>query len=105
MINTPLFEKPTLLKGIADNMCWAVVDENNYEWVDIDDVKPYLRPMDSMTDEERDEYENILEYDRNYYYTTSTPTIKTIDWLNENHFDYRKLIEKKLALEAHKDMY
>ena len=105
MINTPLFEKPTLLKGIADNMCWAVVDENNYEWVDIDDVKPYLRPMDSMTDEERDEYENILEYDRNYYYTTSTPTIKTIDWLNENHFDYRKLIEKELALEAPKDMY
>lgn len=32
-------------------------------------------------------------------------TLSEIDWLNSNHFDYRGLIEKGLALEAPKDMY
>ena len=60
----------------------------------------YLRPMSSMTEEEKIEYDGM-----------SAPTAQRkawanrIDWLNSHHFDYRGLIEKGLALEAPKDMY
>ena len=73
-----------------------------------DDVKPYLRPMSSMTEEEYDEmfqqlYSAQDEFFRN---CSNTDTIgKTItydlvryDWLNKNMFDYRGLIPKDLAL-------
>ena len=69
-----------------------------------DDFKPYLRPMSSMTDEERKEYfltweEEPLER------RVRIPSISTNDWLNEHHFDYRGLIPMGLALEAPADMY
>ena len=61
----------------------------------IKEVKPYLRPMSSMTEEEKDELYTV--YRETFYEYT--------DWLNAHHFDYRGLIEKGLALEAPKDMY
>lgn len=58
-------------------------------------LKPYLRPLSSMTEEEEDEYELVCR-----------KSITTqIDWLNKNMFDYRGLIEKGLALEAPESMY
>jgi len=60
-------------------------------------IKPYLRPMSSMTEEEKEEYNNA----RSDYYDD----LETYDWLNAHHFDYRGLIEKGLALEAPEDMY
>ena len=69
----------------------------------IEEVKPYLRPMSSMTEEEYKEYKKTCEYSENdeFFY----PTFKTYDWLNTHHFDYRGLIEKGLALEALEGMY
>lgn len=64
---------------------------------------PYLRPMSSMTEEEKKEYrktENLSMLDLHHY-----PSLESYDWLNEHHFDYRGLIEKGLALEAPEDMY
>ena len=58
-------------------------------------IKPYLRPMSSMTEEEEDEYEII----------TRSSLTTHIDWLNKNMFDYRGLIKRGLALEAPKGMY
>ena len=58
----------------------------------IENFKPYLRPMSSMTSEESSIWMR-LEY------------LEGIDWLNEHHFDYRGLIKKGLALEAPEDMY
>ena len=48
----------------------------------------------------------IIE-DFNYMVTESEQytIVDFIDWLNKNHFDYRGLIEKGLAIEAPKDMY
>ena len=68
-------------------------------------VKPYLRPMSSMTKKEHDEY-SVL-YQRVYYKDSPTELdLKDIiDWLNAHHFDYRGLIEKGLALEAPEGMY
>lgn len=67
------------------------------------EVKPYLRPMSSMTEDEKSNYHN-------YKYWIEKGdiehcTINMIDWLNSHHFDYRGLIEKGLALEAPEDMY
>ena len=60
---------------------------------------PYLRPMSSMTEEEKEEYQAFFNYDGVEY------PEEYIDWLNAHHFDYRGLIEKGLALEAHEGMY
>lgn len=59
---------------------------------------PYLRPMSSMTEEEKKEYDKTFDWD---YSIQGTP----FDWLNAHHFDYHGLIEKGLALEAPVGMY
>ena len=53
---------------------------------------PYLRPMSSMTEEEKGEYQAFFNYDGVEY------PEEYIDWLNAHHFDYRGLIEKGLAI-------
>ena len=70
------------------------------------EVLPYLRPMSSMTEEEKIEYLDIdnLAYTCPMDYA-HIPASERIDWFNAHHFDYRGLIEKGLALEASKDMY
>ena len=68
------------------------------------DIKPYLRPMSSMTEEEANEFETISEG----LFTNEAPEQiwgEVIDWLNAHHFDYRGLIPKGLAIEAPEGMY
>lgn len=78
-------------------------DINNYEDSVIEDFKPYLRPMHSMTEEEREHFESMCCWGK--WESGPIITLEAADWLNENHFDYRGLIEKDLALEAPKGMY
>lgn len=59
----------------------------------IDDVKPYLRPMSSMTEEERKEYKHLVAFSG-----SSNGAANFVDWLNKKMFDYRGLIEKGLAI-------
>jgi hypothetical protein len=76
---------------------------DNYT-VGISEIKPYLRPMSSMTEEEKLLfYQNTLRFNEETGY--SEYTYKSIDWLNAHHFDYRGLIGKGLALEAPEGMY
>lgn len=57
--------------------------------------KPYLRPMDDMTEEESEEFSNMEIVGYHSY-----------DWLSAHYFDYHDgLIEKDLAIKAPKDMY
>lgn len=65
------------------------------------DIKPYLRPMSSMTEEEREEY--LTECDKDAESTLSAPHHHGIDWLNAHHFDYRGLIPRGLAIAVTKD--
>lgn len=67
--------------------------------------KPYLRPMFSMTNEERQEYDLKRKHICDDYNCYCFDTIESIDWLNKKMFDYRGLIEKGLALEAPEGMY
>ena len=69
-------------------------------------VKPYLRPMSSMTPDERKEYDKLIAnclYDAEAYFFENYNRL--YDWLLAHHFDYRNLIEKGLALEAPEGMY
>ena len=111
----PYFTKVQIKNEIVvlDSIC----DDDGYhfnfigddrEGVNIEQVKPYLFPLSSMTEEQlynnpigfsqmltikadRD-WENITINRRAYY--------KLVDWFNKNHFDYRGLIEKGLAIDA-----
>ena len=62
----------------------------------IESINPYLFPLSSMTEEQKNEYQYIIErwYEPSYLISDIT------DWLNKNHFDYRGLIEKGLAIDA-----
>lgn len=76
---------------------------------DIENIKPYLFPLSSMNeeqkktlkvmcdwnDEEADAQSILVLYQKHFVMKTDV-----IDWLNENHFDYRGLIEKGLAIDA-----
>lgn len=94
---------------------------NNFGGWSVEMVKPYLRSMSSMTEEEKNEFIHYAEYEveesvngRHYEYClkdyVGTPekpfcNYNAIDWLNAHHFDYRGLIEKGLALEAPEWLY
>ena len=74
------------------------------------DIKPYLRPMSSMTEEEEIEFEKIFEIELKALESPEGHTIESaassvfaIDFYNKNHFDYRGLIEKGLAIAVTKE--
>jgi len=59
------------------------------------DIKPYLRPMSSMTEEEKKIYDDILT---KMYYDEKSTLGDISDYLNSIHVDYRGLIERGLAI-------
>lgn len=63
----------------------------------IECIKPYLFPLSSVTDEQKEEYRYIIE---RWMHDSSYSISDITDWLNKNHFDYRGLIEKGLAIDA-----
>ena len=81
-------------------------------------ILPYLRPMSSMTEEERMEFTILFDKwhdDELFDYIEEGVEFSiwkhkgissvVFDWLNKNMFDYRGLIPMGLALEATEDMY
>lgn len=66
------------------------------EWFVVDDFKPYLFPLSSMTDEQEEEYNNLNGYELGCFPHTE----EALDYLIKNHFDYRGLIPKGLAIDA-----
>ena len=83
-----------------DNIYDAICYTNFFgdgDSITIEQFKPYLFPLSSMTEEQKQEYQYITErwmYDPSYSISDNT------DWLNKNHFDYRNLINKNLAIDA-----
>lgn len=75
----------------------------------IEYIKPYLRSMSSMTDEEKKEYYTFqykFTLQAHEYQELNKETFSEyLDWLNKKMFDYRGLIEKGLALVALEGMY
>ena len=74
----------------------------------IEYFKPYLFPLSSMTEEQKEEIEDRLIFPSNsnggwieiLYNDNYNIPFWFIDFCNKNHFDYRGLIEKGLAIDA-----
>ena len=77
------------------------------------EFKPYLFPLSSMTEEQKKELENLGWNFDNFEihnvseclgtyreYVAHSDCFNLIDWFNKNHFDYRGLIPKGLAIDA-----
>ena len=90
--------------GVILNCCNIVgekliaIDENgliNHDY-DIDEVKPYLFPLPSMTEEQIKEFNSITQKCSTYI----GKSILLTDFCNKHHIDYRGLIPKGLAKDA-----
>lgn len=77
-------------------------DENDSDAkVYIDNVKPYLRPLSSMTEDEEEIYQLLVStISLNNEGRFNASIDDYLNWLLRNHFDYRGLIEKGLAIAA-----
>ena len=81
-------------------------NEEIADGVDILDFKPYLFPLSSMTEIQCYELASIRSEFQDCWKYVKTPiplsicNFEQIDWFNKNHFDYRGLIEKRLAIDA-----
>lgn len=105
-------DKELLLKDLCARLLYGVVvkDRNgvhiltlgNTEFIDLFNDKcnitPYLFPLSSMTVGQGKEFAATLKYLHSE--GIDIWTIDTYDWCNKNHFDYRGLIKKGLALDA-----
>lgn len=91
---------------IDDKLTMSTIDHLD-EWV----VKPYLRPLSSMTEEEKEELQELTAADEitcggiGYWGLLSecfgmmySDYAEIIDWLLAYHFDFRGLIDKGLAI-------
>ena len=96
------FSTVETLIGIDDRFIYTLWrDEKDkhsiVEPLSITNYKPFLRPMSSMTDEERKIHNG---HRLSKWSTYSEHMSETIDWLNAHHFDYRGLIPMGLAIEV-----
>ena len=109
-IKVYLYEKETcfFLTGIDGNEVYLNLYLLPFR---IESIKPYLRPLSSMTEEEKYELSGVngvLDVDFEFETYKVVHLLKShnvIDWFNKHHFDYRGLIEKGLALVAPDGMY
>ena len=107
--------------GSSEDLAYTIQEWSEYGVFTYKDFKPYLRPMSSMTEEEKKEYIEYAGYEieesvngRHYEYylkdfcgTPDNPSVNAdgVDWLNKKMFDYRGLIPKGIALKAKEGMY
>lgn len=79
----------------------------------VEKIKPYLRTMSSMTEEETKTYKSLQDSVYSYHYEFGDivddvlyfDNDVSLDYLNSIHVDYRGLIEKSLAIVAPEEMY
>ena len=111
------FEDDFIIEGIIGEQIYAAYNSIFSMTYPVEKIKPYLRPLSSMTKKEKEEIAFIRDRDfqsvRKWVYDESIKetgnvchvTCGEIDYCNKRHLDYRGLIEKGLALEAPEGMY
>lgn len=98
-INTSTEEIHVVAIGNEDTVEFIEMQQTDGAPYTIDEFKPYLRPMSSMTKEEKAEYKRLCVN------AAICNDYQQVDYLNSNYFDYHGLIPKGLALEASEGMY
>lgn len=82
---------------------------DGYYSLDDMECKPYLFPLSSMTDVQKKKLKVMCDWHDDeedaqsilvLFHEHCVMKSDVIDWLDENHFDYRGLIEKGLAIDA-----
>ena len=81
--------------NIYDAICYTDLFKDGGS-IGIEHFKPYLFPLSSMTEEQEKEYNNLNCYELGCFPHSE----EALDYLTKNHFDYRHLIEKGLAIDA-----
>ena len=85
------------------------VEDDINDGYELENVKPYLRPMSSITEEEKKDIENYLAAEAIYSNSSLNEALRaqrhTTNFLYSKHLDVLGLIEKGLALEATEGMY
>lgn len=97
--------EPSMLTSI-NNRCRIIVEtgevdkEPRFDVLEIEDCKPYLFPLSSMTEEQDKEYALLQTSPgkEGFLYVWNCATM--MKWLIENRFDYNGLIPKGLANDA-----
>lgn len=80
---------------IKDYICLIDVFGDD-DYVDVENIKPYLFPMSSMTEEQKEEFDRLYTYDA----LIIEPQWKLIDFCNKHHLDYRGLIPMGIGIDA-----
>lgn len=74
---------------------------NNTKVYTVDDIKPYLFPMSSMTEKEKEEY---CQLQQKVIYNSkgviNEDVMKYINWCYKKHLDINNLIPMGLAIDA-----
>ena len=82
---------------------YRVVTFDDGRQEEICDIKPYLFPLSSMTEEQKKEFDQLLELELkaiNDEIDHIQATIFEVDFYNKHHLDWRGLIPKGLAIDA-----
>ena len=86
-------------------------NRDSVEDVSLEGIKPYPRSLSNMTEEERGQYMDFIEWSYNDYDGTTTTCIdkerlhEYLNFIYSHHLDDNNLIQKSLALEAPEGMY
>ena len=119
------FSKHRRIVGLHPTKKFDVLVENychdplNPIYIKLENIKPYLFPLSSMTEEQKNELNGLTDsieidsygimskeeydiYHRKPYFecVNLDDALVIIDWLNKKHFDYRGLIGRGLAIDA-----
>lgn len=90
------------LTGIEciNNLNYSSLEDEDGNTAIVEFCRPYLFPLSSMTEDQHVELLANGVSDDPYTYIDSKAFNYLIDFYNKNHFDYRGLIPKGLAIDA-----
>lgn len=92
--------EPKTLTGIEciNNLNYSNLEDEDGNTTIVEFVKPYLFPMTSMTEEQRNEYHELV---RGMFGTGVLINFEVLEeFFHKNHIDYRGLIHMGFALDA-----
>lgn len=101
-----LCEVNTMYKCALIDTDLVAHNSEDCEFSPVEYVRPYLRPMSSMTENEEQEFRSLLKTNviyGKYNGFVAKLTVDEINWLHSHHFDYNGLIDMGLAIEVTKE--